>query len=280
MRLSIAVFLLATYPNTCLSRLNIHDSKRRLVNYPENSNPELNEAQKCTIFQFSHAFDSDRIHVDHSSIYGDVCVGMGGELKMNESFLIGNVYTEGTVDSITYDPDFDTINNDFTPKGSVLEADLWLEKASVLTAASFLPDEGCTQSLKDFKPDGGYIISVQGETIICVREDVEFKEGNFHVEGEGTLIIHIGGNLVFDKARVKAVDQMTPSNILFKVLGDDGVKLKGGECLHGFCETEVDGTIVAVGKIEVNPGKVNGQIFSNSEISLKNGSVVVSGPTA
>ena len=256
------------------------------------ANPLMGVAGKCTIIES----DPYKVSVTGpaAQIIGDVCIGEGGKLEMSGSnYIVGDVYFEsapvhcggcsvGPTGRIRgADGLSGAISIDQTLVNDAIVA---CEDASDDNAVKACTIGDYTQSLfalasptadpKVLRLTGG-----PGENVVCVS-DVEVSGKNLELAGDATttFVINVapGGNFKINGSKILAVDPVTPSDVLYNVLGTGGkVAFSGGGGGEGCCKASIDGTLIAIEReIALAPGLIRGQLCGNRKIDLVSGSGV------
>jgi hypothetical protein len=239
------------------------------------ANPILGAATACTVLETNGA--KVDITGPAGGLVGDLCIGPNGKLSMS-----GDEYIDGAV-RLAAGATFSNSSHG-TPSGGVLKnQDLSAEIAACKAVNDTDWMSQCTQTLT--KLSGGETITAgagPNPTVVCVGSvNVGSKGVTLKGPAGSKLVIVTSGDFKVNggKIAVASADPMSflqPKDVLYVVQGMGGqVAFTGGGGGTGCCKAEADGTLVAYNrKIALSPGRVNGQICSNMNISIVSGSAV------
>lgn len=227
-----------------------------------NANSLLSEANTCTVLPLTSA----RVEITGGSaggVIGDVCLGPSNELKIS-----GNQSVDG---SILLSPGATVSQTGSAVIGGTIEqVDLSQEINAALAAAQLAAAMPCTQTF-DRLENTQTIFGDGGSNVICV-DRIEVK-GNDTLTLSGgpddSFIVNVTDRLEADDGgRIVAAGDVESKDVLYNILGEGRAKLKDGG--------SVDGTILATeGRIEIDAGLVNGQIFAGDRIEIDDGGNVL-----
>jgi hypothetical protein len=248
----------------------------------ESASPLLSGAGGCAVFQLA-ARKVAMSHGDPTGMDGDLCMVSGSELSMSGGQIItGTAYLEP---GVRYPRDI------LERAGAVdFAADLSAEILAATDAAGDLADLTCDVTLPSLKISSSAMMDVRdivpggGQAVICVA-------GNMEVKGSGTslllsgqagdsFVFNVGGSFKVNGAKIFTVDGLTPSDVVYNIVGTGAdVAFSGGGGGLGCCKAAIEGTLLAPErKIALSPGKVTGQVISGRDIALASGSLVVCPP--
>ena len=232
----------------------------------------LGAAAGCTVLQLGAAKVS--ITGPAGGILGDICIAPGGKLDMSgDEYITGTVHLgAGAVFS----------NSSGNPVNVIQNVDLSPEISAAYAAAANAASLPCTQSF--VKLDGKTITTINGGVglnVICVQ-DIVLAGTQIYLNGPAgaTFIINITGKLVFSGGgagpQIRVTGGVQSKDVLYNVIGIGAdVAFSGGGGGVNCCAAIIDGTILAPSrKINLSPGRVNGQIISGKDISIVSGSSV------
>lgn len=270
MKLYFSAFLLSLVSSSNAASLR---ANKRALSDLSGAVDSLKGLNKCTLFQMSSELSDDKMRMDNrGSVYGDVCLGKKGELNMDKDTSIhGFAYHEG---ENKFDPKLeDELFLTLVSHGAVSATTELLEEKEAVSDVSTKLGDSCTDdnTVEYYNPEAGETLTLSDTdiTVFCFTKDVEFKDGDFHIDGSGTLVMNIEGKLTIDKAKIFAEN----TNIIFNVVGNDDVHLKGS-CTDGVCVTDVEATILAKKKIEISDSTLIGYAYTPGEIVVKDDSIV------
>jgi len=256
------------------------------------SNPLLGAGTECTVIE-SDAFKVS-ITGPAGQFQGDVCIGDGGSLDMSgDNFILGDVHFETTVacNGCTTGPTGRVRGAD--GQSGVVDVNAGLvsaaidacDNAAVVNAAKTCTIGDYTQSLSALASataDANVrrLTGLAGENVVCVSEVTVTTGKTIELFGGATtsFVINVksGGAFTINGGKIVAVAPVTPSDVLYNVLGTGGdVSFTGGGGGVGCCNASIDGTLIAIDRaIALAPGLINGQLCSNQKMDLVSGSAV------
>jgi choice-of-anchor A domain-containing protein len=232
----------------------------------------LGAAAGCTVLQLGAAKVS--ITGPAGGIFGDVCVAPGGKLDITGDEYITGVVHLGTGATFS--------NSSGSTVNVLYNVDLSPEISAAYAAAANAASLPCTQSF--VKLDGKTITTINGGVglnVICVQ-DIVLSGTQIYLNGPAgaKFVFNITGKLVFTGGgagpQIRVTGGVQSKDVLYNLIGIGAdVAFSGGGGGVNCCAAIIDETILAPSrKINLSPGRVNGQIISGKDISIVSGSSV------
>jgi len=214
-----------------------------------------------------------------TGVGGDVCIPGDGSLSISGGQVVtGKVRLEtGAHFQESSSASFDVVNEGTNG----LDAEIAdCQGTSAVFAAKTCPPGTTITTLKNQT-----ITGICGENVYCVKDvNVGNKDTVTITAPNGcttaTFIFNVTGKFAIhgsDKGgKIVAGANVTPSQIFYNVIGPgQAVAFSGGGGGTGCCNASVDGSLFAEDRtVNLAPGKVNGVICSEKDISIVSGSLV------
>jgi cysteine-rich repeat protein len=213
-----------------------------------------------------------------TGVGGDVCIPSGGSLSISGGQVVtGNIRLE--TGAHFQDSSHASVN--LVSEGT---NGLDPEIADCQNTSAAFAAKACSTTITTLTNQT--ITGICGENVYCVKDVIVGSHDTVTINAPAgcttpaTFIFNVTGKFVINGSatggKIVAGVNVTPSQIFYNVIGPGpDVAFSGGGGGTGCCNASIDGSLIAEDRnVNLSPGKVNGVICSENDISIVSGSLV------